>query len=113
LGSEETFMLKHLRVVAFALLLWAPAAAQTREKVLVCWDEDPPPHVNNNPFSRDKELRVRKGVIDLLQRDQRDMTRVALPPELKARQLRDARQINLLVPFKLCFYYPMTVEIKH
>ena len=92
-------MLKHLRVVAFALLLWPFAVAQSKVKVIVCWD-DSTPHVKNNPFSRNKELRVSKGAIDLIQRDQVDMTRVPLPPELKARQVRDARQINLLGPLK-------------
>jgi hypothetical protein len=90
-------MLNYLWVAALALLVSTPAVAQT--KVIVCWVE-PTLHVNNNPFSQDNELRVRKGGIDLLQRDQLDMTRIALPPELRARPVGDAKQINLLVPLK-------------
>jgi len=90
-------MLNYLRVVALALLVSTSAVAQT--KVIVCWIE-PTPRVNNNPFSQDNELRVRRGGIDLMQRDQLDMTRIALPPELRARPVRDAKQINLLVPLK-------------
>lgn len=88
-------MLNYLRVVALALLVSTQAVAQT--KVIVCWIE-PTPRVNNNPFSQDNELRVRKGGIDLMQRGQLDMTRFALPPELRARPVRDVKQMNLLVP---------------
>ena len=95
MGDEEV-TLNYLRVVALALLVSTPAVAQT--KVIVCFIE-PIPRVNHNPFSQDSELRVREGGIDLMQRDQLDMTRIALPPEL-ARPVRDAKQINLLVPLK-------------
>jgi hypothetical protein len=90
-------MLNYSRVVALALLVSTPVVAQT--KVIVCWIE-PPPRLNNNPFSQDNELRVRQGGLDLMPRDQLDMTRIALPHEPRARPVRDANQIDLLVPLK-------------
>ena len=63
---------------------------------MVCWTEQTP-RFDKNPFSQDNELRVRKSGIDLMQVDQLDLTRIALPTELMARPVRDTRQINLPV----------------
>jgi hypothetical protein len=68
-------------------------------KVMIRWI-DPLTYVNDNPFSQHREFSVPKGGTDLIQRIPLDMTRISLPPDMRTRSERDAKQMNPLAPLR-------------